>query len=534
MSDEKIDISSVIENTRELFPPEVEEGNKEYKRQLYHKKKSKNRYREEELTSQMKWRLGEGGGVAFYYIGIDDNGSVFGIKPDDIDKNIKVIQKMAKKVNAEIYDYQKGIHQNKYYLIVEIHSKLANHKKEFKVICLGSGNVGKSSLLSAILNDDLDDGKGRARIAVFKHKHELFSGQTSSIALESFGYTEDKIYNYNNCSDIQEICQDSKHLVTILDVPGHPKYYKTTYNCLSGYNPNALLVVVDKPQDDKCTDNVGEYLLYSKLMNIPLIIAISKIDLHTPEYLKEITDSYQKYQDRYQTIILPFSNVSGENLDTLRDTLIELANKYYNNIGSYKDDTTLREFQVMDTYQIPDVGLILQGLVTRGKISNGEQLYVSFPEEFWEENKVIEDTSFYQDKVKVVGIHYKMFPHDELFESQIGSIKIITNPKMQRKISKHKKIILSNYKKKLSNKIEIMVAKTKNCSFLVNNHYTLFTKNIVQTYLVEKIIKNKKNLVLTLISVNPEKPHPLDIGDKITIKGINVFTYGSIINLFNL
>ena len=151
MSNEKIDIDDV-----ELFPPEIEEGNREYKRQLYNKQKSKNRFREEELTSQMKWRLGEGGGIAFYYLGIDDNGSIFGLKEDDVLKNIKVVEKLAKKVNAKIYDYQKKIHKGKYYLIIEIHSNLANHKKEFKIMCLGSGDVGKSSLLSAILNDDLD------------------------------------------------------------------------------------------------------------------------------------------------------------------------------------------------------------------------------------------------------------------------------------------------------------------------------------------------------------------------------------------
>ena len=77
-----------------------------------------------------------------------------------------------------------------------------------------------------------------------------------------------------------------------------------------------------------------------------------------------------------------------------------------------------------------------------------------------------------------------------------------------------------------------MVAKTKFCDFVPKNQYTLFTKNIVQTFIVHKIIKNKKNLVITLESVNPEKPLPLEIGDKVTIKGIYVFTYGSIINLF--
>jgi GTPase len=43
-----------------------------------------------QLTSQLKWRLFEGSGEAFYEIGIEDNGTARGLSPADLDKSIQV------------------------------------------------------------------------------------------------------------------------------------------------------------------------------------------------------------------------------------------------------------------------------------------------------------------------------------------------------------------------------------------------------------------------------------------------------------
>ena len=54
-----------------MLKPEKEEGNIEYKRLI-----SNNIRRLEALASQMKWRLTEGNGECYYYIGIEDNGTI--------------------------------------------------------------------------------------------------------------------------------------------------------------------------------------------------------------------------------------------------------------------------------------------------------------------------------------------------------------------------------------------------------------------------------------------------------------------------
>ena len=60
------------------LPPEVESGNKEYKLKVI----TESDERFEQLASQMKWRLNEGNGIAFYYLGVSDNGDI---------KNISIV-----------------------------------------------------------------------------------------------------------------------------------------------------------------------------------------------------------------------------------------------------------------------------------------------------------------------------------------------------------------------------------------------------------------------------------------------------------
>ena len=55
-----------------------------------------------------------------------------------------------------------------------------------EVRCAVVGNVdsGKSTTLGVLTRGGLDDGRGRARVGLFRHKHELETGRTSSVGME--------------------------------------------------------------------------------------------------------------------------------------------------------------------------------------------------------------------------------------------------------------------------------------------------------------------------------------------------------------
>ena len=48
--------------------------------------------------------------------------------------------------------------------------------------------AGKSTLLGVLTQGELDNGRGRARLNLFRHLHEIQSGRTSSISHEILGF----------------------------------------------------------------------------------------------------------------------------------------------------------------------------------------------------------------------------------------------------------------------------------------------------------------------------------------------------------
>jgi GTPase len=59
---------------------------------------------------------------------------------------------------------------------------------DIRIAVLGNIESGKSTLVSVLTNAELDDGLGRARLNLLKHKHEIQSGHTSSINNELMGF----------------------------------------------------------------------------------------------------------------------------------------------------------------------------------------------------------------------------------------------------------------------------------------------------------------------------------------------------------
>ena len=55
-----------------------------------------------------------------------------------------------------------------------------------EVCCAVVGNVdsGKSTTLGVLTRGGLDDGRGKARVGLFRHKHEIETGRTSSVVME--------------------------------------------------------------------------------------------------------------------------------------------------------------------------------------------------------------------------------------------------------------------------------------------------------------------------------------------------------------
>ena len=82
----------------------------------------------------------------------------------------------------------------------------------FRVAVVGNVDAGKSTLLGVLTHGELDNGRGFARQKLFRHKHEMESGRTSSVGNDILGF--DTVGNVINKPvhgnlDWTKICQQS-------------------------------------------------------------------------------------------------------------------------------------------------------------------------------------------------------------------------------------------------------------------------------------------------------------------------------------
>lgn len=59
---------------------------------------------------------------------------------------------------------------------------------EIRVAVVGNVDAGKSTLLGVLTHGELDNGRGHARQKLFRHKHEMESGRTSSVGNDILGF----------------------------------------------------------------------------------------------------------------------------------------------------------------------------------------------------------------------------------------------------------------------------------------------------------------------------------------------------------
>jgi GTPase len=86
--------------------------------------------------------------------------------------------------------------------------------------------------LGVLVKGGLDDGRGKARVNLFRHKHEIESGRTSSVGMEIMGFdTMGKVI----ASEVpgrklswEEIGKRAAKVISFTDLAGHERYLRTT------------------------------------------------------------------------------------------------------------------------------------------------------------------------------------------------------------------------------------------------------------------------------------------------------------------
>ena len=273
---------------------EYDYGNVEYKLKLC----DVTVQRIQELTSQMNFRLREGCGECYYEIGVEDNGHTLGISKQELEISLSVINTIA--VNLGCQTKVMKLIQGEKGLIAEMFIKKQEenllNKIEITLGVLGLEGTGKSTIIGVLINGVLDDGKGLARQNVLRHKHEIFSGKTSSFSHQILGFDEEG--NINNYGDLlrpskSQIVSKSTKIINFYDMAGGNKTFnRTTLPTLSNEYLDYLLFVVSA--NENITRKTENYLSFMYNVDVPVITIINKIDLISEEELKQFVKKYKE------------------------------------------------------------------------------------------------------------------------------------------------------------------------------------------------------------------------------------------------
>lgn len=442
----------LLSNSEQLpdteLPPEVEEGNIEYKLKLVNPNPS----RLEHLVTQMKWRLREGQGEAVYEIGVCDNGKLAGLCRGEMDASIDTLRTMSKLADAEcivlkefsVADSVNAIppthkhHHSKPKLAwaesddgsetVELPAVPLSTEKyvcevlirrsqdedcmwtDLRVAMLGNVDAGKSTLCGVLTHGELDNGAGKARLNLFRHLHEIQSGHTSSISREILGFDKQgRMFNYENHS-IESILDCSSKIITFIDLAGSQKYLKTTVFGLTGHCPDYAALVVNSKQG--LVGTFREHLGLTVALRVLSFVCITKIDGTAPATVRRCRHQIESIlrgpavrrpayvvttlseaeeaalQIRERTPVFMVSAVTGDNLSLLHHFLSRLQPALSKEARAQALQAAPR-FSVDGVLTVTGQGTIITGLTTRGTIREEDTMLLGpFDDKSYEEVKV--------------------------------------------------------------------------------------------------------------------------------------------------
>lgn len=288
--------------------PEIEEGNIEYKRYF----KDVNKKRLFELITQMNWRLIEGDGICYYYLSVNDDGSIYKeFSKKDFKYSIEIIKTICIECNAKISKIDTKYENNNKYYVVEIKKKYIDKKyKEFRILLLGDTGTLKTTFLANLIK-----GKSEKEYIV-NHKHELESGKTSSINYYTIEYNNDRYLFF--------------------DSPGKNDYIKTLLKMIQSIDYNLVIFFSDKEWE-----YYNMYYDYFSIINTK-IVNINNI----------ITDELK--------------------LNINKDSFM---NKIKEEIIYKENNNNFIKFNILQTFYNNEIGILLSGFLQSGRININDKLY---------------------------------------------------------------------------------------------------------------------------------------------------------------
>jgi GTPase len=214
------------------------------------------------LKEIINGRLDEGHGEMLFDIGLEDSGEPMGFTKEEWDTALHRVQSVAGELKADCKllmtrnvggDVEVGPLNAKEKgacgkLMVRMRPESVDDVIETRIAVVGNVDAGKSTMLGVLVKGGLDDGRGKARVNLFRHKHEIESGRTSSVGMEIMGFDSKGEVVVSTTAGRkltwEEIGRRSAKVISFTDLAGHERYLRTTVFGMLSSEPNYCLLMV--------------------------------------------------------------------------------------------------------------------------------------------------------------------------------------------------------------------------------------------------------------------------------------------------
>jgi len=222
--------------------------------------------------------------------------------------------------------------------------------EQLRVSLTGSTTSGKSSLLGTLSTSTLDNSRGKSRLSMLKHQHEIASGVTSSVTFELIGYetraggargttATANVINHA-CDNIEAWTgmhekADGGRLVVLIDSAGHPRYRRTIVRGLVAWSPHWTICCISATCANQLdvspalggvtpgslgrgTDDASQQLAHLELclkMDLSIVVTMTKIDAASNQGLRTMLGqalSIIKGSGRLPLLLPPTKAVEAE------------------------------------------------------------------------------------------------------------------------------------------------------------------------------------------------------------------------------
>ena len=366
----------------------------------------------QQLAGLLQARIDEGHGEALFDLGQEDSGESMGFSRVQWDLGLSRFKEAASSLKSDVrvlltYNVngpEEAETKNEKdkscrgKLLVRQTPETPEEVIETRIAVVGNVDAGKSTMLGVLVKGNLDDGRGKARVNLFRHKHELESGRTSSVGMEIMGYDTrgDIVASTVPGRKLtwNEIGTRSAKVISFTDLAGHERYLRTTVFGLLSSSPNYCLLMV--AANNGLIGMSKEHLGIALALNVPVMVVITKIDICPPQILEQTITQITRIlkspgarkipifiKNREDTVntatqfvsqricpIFQVSNVTGQCLDLVRTFLNILPHH------GHWDAEAPFEFHVNDTFSVPFVGTVVSGVVKSGVIHAGDSVLI--------------------------------------------------------------------------------------------------------------------------------------------------------------